>query len=229
MNYPDDFNVPTFSAGKSIAVSRAMGIGIMSGFLLIIFLCGLLIWTIRSVHVEPYIIATGGINDQWQIIKPGGERPEIEMTAPQAVQISVLWKFVQNWFSISNNSDTNAAIWNTKCQRADCDTYDASNSCAIYCATSDNLFTRFRNDILPTYTNNAKLGEYWTPVVNSILITPVDNIIDAGGTWRIQMAVAMPDNKFMNVLAYAKIAQNIKSYPKTMGYYIVDFNAYRTN
>ena len=226
MNYPDDFNVPTFAAGKSIAVSRAMGIGIMAGFLLIIFLCGLLIWTIRSVRVDPYILSTGGINDEWQIITPGGERPEIQMTADQAFQESVVWKFVQDWFTISTNNDINENLWDASCSRADCDTSDASTPCKIQCATSDNLFIRFQEQVLPTYEKIADNKQQWMPIVESIRITPVGNISSAGGTWRVQMMVNAIDEN-MGIMAYAKVAQNKKSYPKTMGYYIADFNAYR--
>ena len=80
MNYPDDFNTRTFPAGRSIAISRAMGVGIMAAFLIIVFLCAILIWTIRSTRVEPFILATGGINDQWRIVMAGGETPTTEMT-----------------------------------------------------------------------------------------------------------------------------------------------------
>lgn len=231
MNYPDDYNIPTFAAGKSVATSRAMGIGIMSSFLLIIFLCVLLVWTVRSVHVEPYILATGGINDQWQVIKPGGGRPEIEMTGNQIIQQSLVWKFAQQWFSVLPDNSENENAWQTKCARADCDGYDASNKCAIFCATADSLFIRFKSDVLPTYEKLAATGEYWSPIVNSIRITPIGTINDLGGTWRVIMSVAIGGNDTMNVLAYARVARDPKIYinPKTLGYYIADFNAYRMN
>lgn len=228
MNYPDDFNVPTFAAGKSIAVSRAMGIGILSGFLIIIFLCGLLIWTIRSTHVEPYILATGGINDEWQIIMPvANERPEIKMTSNQIMQQSVVWKFAQNWFSIFPDSNVNDNLWDTTCEREDCDTTDGSTPCQIFCTSGDNLFTRFKDDILPQYTDLENNGTQWSVVADSIRITPVDAITNAGGTWRVQMMVDTNRGETMHILAYAKVAQSKKPYPKTAGYYIADFNAYR--
>ncbi len=229
MNYPDDFNVPTFAAGKSIAVSRVMGIGILSGMLIIIFLCGLLLWTIRSVHVEPYILATGGINDEWKIIAPGTFRPEIKMTSNQIMQQSVVWKFAQNWFSISGEHDINANMWDTTCDRTDCDTTDGTNPCVIFCASGDNLFTRFKDDILPQYTDMAGAGTQWSVVVDSVRITPVGTITNAGGTWRVQLSVATSGNDTMHILAYAKVAQSPKLYPKTAGYYVADFNAYRVN
>ena len=229
MSYPDDFSVPTFAAGKSIAVSRMMGIGIMSGFLLIIFLCGILIWTIRSAHIEPYILAPGGTNDQWQIVKPGNEHPEIEMTSAQAMQESMVWQFVQNWFLVSDNDAQNLKNWDSSCQRTDCISLGETHPCKIYCATGDDLFRRFKEDVLPTYKGNTEHGEYWIPVTNSIRISPVGTVSDAGGTWRIQMLVSTSIGTTIDVMAYAKVAKNIKSYPRTMGYYVADFNAYRVN
>ena len=226
MNYPDDFNVPTFAAGKSVAVSRAMGIGIMAGFFIIVFLCGILIWTIRSVHVEPYILATGGVNDQWQIVRPGGEVPVTEMTEPQIFQESLVWEFANNWFTISRNSDLNTNMWDISCKRADCDTFDGSTPCRLFCATGDDLFRRFRQDVLPTYENMVASGDYMSPIENSIRIAPVGRVTDAGGTWRVQMLVST-NGGTMQIMAYAKVARNIRSYPKTMGYYVADFNAYR--
>ncbi|MBO4626183.1 MAG: hypothetical protein J5679_02830 [Alphaproteobacteria bacterium] len=231
MNYPDDFNVPTFTAGKSIAVSRVMGIGIMTGFLLIICLCIFVVWAVRSTHVEPYILATGGINDQWTIIKPGSEQPTIEMTGKQVIQESLVWKFVQQWFSISPNTDENKNMWQTSCERSKCENTNISNVCGLFCSTGDSLFLRFKNDILPTYEKLATAHEYWTPVINSIRITPVGTITEFGGTWRIQMMVKRGKNETLDVLAYAKVANDPKTHinAKTLGYYIADFNAYRMN
>ena len=227
MNYPDDFNVPNFAAGKSIAISRTMGIGIMSAFLVVLFLCGILVWTIRSVNVEPYILIPGGINDEWTVVRPGGDVPQYEMTAAQAVQQSLVWKFVQQWFTISNNGDVNANLWTDSCHRSDCDVDDATTPCQIFCTTGDDLFHRFRNNVLPTYEKYADAGEYWIPVTNSINITPVGGVNDVGGTWRVQMSVSIMGGKQMNILAYAKVAKNPKIHAGDFGYYIADFNAYR--
>ena len=227
MNYPDDFNVPTFAAGKSIAASRAMAVGIMSAFLIIVFVCVILVWTIRSVHVEPYILLTGGINDQWQIIKPGGEQPETNMTGNQIIQQALIWKFAQQWFSVLPDMDE--SIWNTSCKRVECDDSDISGNCALFCITDSALFNRFKDDILPEYKKLVAAGKYWIPDVNSISIVPVGTIDDYGGTWRVQMSITTGKNDSMEILAYAKVAHDIKTYtnPKTLGYYIADFNAYR--
>ena len=201
----------------------------MSAFLIIIFLCGILVWTIRSARVEPYILATGGVNDEWQIVKPGNGHPEIKMTTNQVIQESVVWKFVQNWFLISDESELNESIWDTSCERIDCAITDGSKPCELFCMSSEKLFTRFKENILPTYQDIFNSGEYWTPNIDSIRISPVGDINNFGGTWRVKMSISTNFGEKIDIIAYAKVAQDIKSRPNTLGYYIADFNAYRIN
>ncbi len=229
MNYPDDFNTPTFPAGKSIAVSRAMGIGIMSAFLVIIFLCAMLIWTIRSARVEPYILATDGINDQWRIVMAGTETPTLEMTDAQLFQQSLVWRFTRNWFGISRNHNRNVAVWETKCAREQCtgDTGDTRH-CAIYCMSGDDLFYRFSESVLPNYIAMESAGATWFPVTESIRIDPIGAVSSDGGTWRIQLTILTDGGvAAMDIVGYATVARNMKYYPMTRGYYINNFNTYR--
>ena len=231
MNYPDDFNTPTFPAGKSIAISRAMGIGIMSAFFMVVFLCAILIWTIHSTRVEPYILATDGINDQWRIIKTGPETPTLNMTDTQLFQQSLVWRFTKNWFGISRNHDRNANVWETKCKREQCTGDNGETQhCAIFCMSGDDLFYRFSDGVLPTYVALESAGATWFPVSDSIRIDPIGNVSQDGGTWRVQLTI-LTDNMTaaMDVVAYATVARNTKYYPMTWGYYINNFNAYRVS
>ena len=231
MNYPGDFDTRTFPAGKSIAISRAMGIGILSAFFIILCLCGLLVWTIRSARVEPFIITTGGINDQWRVVMAGGENPAMQMTEPQVFQQSLVWRFARNWFGISPNHDTNAAIWATDCKREYCvsDIAD-TRRCAIFCATSDEQFRRFSENVLPQYKELQNTGSTWFPVPDSMRIDPVGRVTDAGGTWRVQLTILTDGaTGAIDIVAFAKVARATKYYSKTMGYYINDFNAYRVS
>ena len=231
MNYPDDFNTRTFPAGKSVAVSRVMGIGIMSAFFVILCLCGLLIWTIRSTRVEPYILATDGINDQWRIIMAGNETPTMHMTDAQLFQQSLVWRFTQDWFSISPNRARNIARWNTECKREYCISDDAdTKNCSIYCSSGDDLFYRFSTNVLPQYQAYATAGATWLPVSESMRIDPIGNVSEHGGAWRIQMTILTDGgNGAMDIIAYAKVARNNKYYPAHRGYYVADFNAYRVS
>lgn len=181
------------------------------------------------MRVEPYILATGGINDEWRVISPGNNRPNATMSSNQVIQESLVWKFVQDWFSVSKDNNINEEIWGTSCNRDDCIMADTGNKCKIFCATDDAMFRRFKDDILPTYKSTSDSGEYWTPIVDSIRISPVGYVSDAGGTWRIEMSIARNNNTTFGILAYAKIAKSGKFHPSTMGYYIRDFNAYRIN
>ena len=230
MNYPDDFNTRTFPAGKSIAISRAMGIGTMVMFFIIVCLCGLILWTINSIRVEPYILATGGLNDQWHVIMAGTKRPSAEMTSTQIFQQSLLWKFTQNWFNISSEQDINDAVWNTKCEREYCLSEEKeTDDCAIFCLTQNDLFSRFTREVLPTYKKYAEANTVWTVVPESMRIEPIGRVSESGGTWQIRVTILTGGTGAMDIVAFAKVAQNVKYYPSTMGYYVADFNAYRVS
>ncbi len=230
MNYPDDFNTRTFPAGKSIAVSRAMGVGIMSALFIIVCLCGLIIWTIRSVRVEPYVLATGGINDQWRVIMSGDGNPTAEMTDIQVFQQSLLWRFTQNWFNISPNHDNNSAVWNTECSRDDCmEERVASRNCAIFCSTGEKLFHNFSKDILPRYKSLESGGATWMVVPKSIRIEPVGNVSARGGSWRIMATILTGGTGAMDIIAYAIVEHTEKYFPATRGFYVSEFNAYRVS
>ena len=230
MNYPDDFNTRTFPAGKSLAVSRAMGVGIMSVFFIIVCLCGLLIWTIQSVRVEPYILATGGVNDGWRIVMAGDEGATTKLTDAQVFQQSLIWQFTQNWFNISPNRDTNNAIWDTDCKREQClSDKIGTKKCAVFCSAGDDLFYKFSDNVLPRLKSYQESNMTWMAVPESMRIEPVGRISNDGGTWRIQITILTGGTGAMDVIAYAKIARNTKYFPRTMGYYVADFNAYRVS
>lgn len=228
MNYPDDFNTRTFPAGKGIAVSRAMGVGIMVAFFVIICLCGLILWTMRSVRVEPYILATHGINDQWRVIIADGETPKIKMTQGQALQQSLIWRFAQNWFSISTNHRINEATWDKDCEPQKCSSVITNaKKCAIFCAVGDVLFRQFSTNILPQYKELASAGVEWRPDSESMRIDPIGEVSDNGGTWRIQMTILTGGTGAMDVVAYARVGRDLRRSPATQGYFIENINAYR--
>lgn len=206
-----------------------MGVGIMSVFFIVVCLCGLLIWTIRSVRVEPYILATGGVNDQWRVIMAGNETPTMNMTDAQLFQQSLLWQFTQNWFNISPIHDINAAVWNTECKREDClSDKIRTNNCALFCATDDELFHRFTDGPLAQYQLMESAGTTWMVVPESMRIDPVGSVSNTGGKWRIMLTRILTDGTgAMDIVAYATINHNEKYFHATRGYYVSDFNAYR--
>ena len=189
----------------------------------------MLVWTMRSVRTEPHILITDTVNEQWQIVKNDTIRNEIKRDTNQLIQESVIWNFVQQWFSISGDHGENAALWNMSCNRnKDCDTSAASGTCKIFCATNETLFSKFTSQVLPTYEYNEKNGIYWTPNTENIRIKLIDTA-NTSSTWQVQMTVSTSEHEVMDILAYVTLARNLKTYPRTMGYYITDFNSYRLN
>lgn len=229
MNYPDDFETPAFPAGRPTAIARVMAIGAMVAFLLIVFVCGMLLWAARSGRVHPFLVSVNSYTGQWQLV--GHDHGQKTLVATRALQEAAIVHFVQNWFSISANSAQNESLWLTCDRTKECDSRrDApygDKSCAIYCATGEDIFSRFIYDIVPDYQLRAANGEKWVVDADTIDISPFGSIGENGGTWRINVSVRSNVSAPINIVAFAKMARNIKSYPQYMGFYIADFNAYK--
>ena len=104
MKYPDDFDTPTFPAGKQISASRAVSIAVMVVFLLILFACGLLLWVQKSVHVHPFLVSINEITGQWEIV--GHQHTDVkQMTTVQTLQESVIGKFLEYHFFVTDDAD----------------------------------------------------------------------------------------------------------------------------
>ena len=231
MKYPDEFDTPTFPAGKQIAVTRVMSIAVMSVFLLILFACGLLLWVQKSVHVHPFLVSINEITGQWEIV--GHQHTDVkQMTTVQTLQESVIGKFLEYHFFVTDDAAFNANIW-LGCNRAVACTPDkvgrGSEMCALYCLSGDEEHKNFEKNIVPQYQKMFANGEMWTLDAKSVELTPISEITSAGGTWQIHATIN--SNLFgpIKILAYASVLQNTELYPQTLGYYVENFNAYRIN
>lgn len=227
MDYPDNFDTPVFPAGKRIAVSRVMAIGSMIAFLIIVFLCGMLFWSARSMRVDPLIVSINHTTGAWDIV--GHSHGQTDMTASQSLQESVAINFAKSWFFISADDAQNNARWADCDRTAVCMSENFSpraNDCAIYCAASDNVFSAFVYDVVPDYQARAAAGAVWMLDSASTDITALTPIDERGGTWQI-MATVLTDTGAMDVVAFATVARDVNTYPATMGYYVAAFNAYR--
>lgn len=233
MEYPSDFDTPTFPAGKRIAVSRFMAIGISVAFLLIIFLCGILFWVSKSKSIDPFIVTTDNITGQWVVIGHSHGNAPIEYSARRALQESVVGTFVTNWLSISDDETVNEALWKTCDRTKDCIGENTpaygNKECAIFCTSGEDLFSRFVYDVIPVYQTRVANGEKIVIDKASIQITPVGTISDNGGTWQISLTAQSNLSGDTDIIAFAKVARSTISYPKTMGYYVADLNAYKVN
>ncbi len=232
MKYPDEFDTSSFPAGKQIAVSRAVGIATMVVFLLIVIACGLLLWMQKSTHIHPFLISINDITGRWEIV--GHHHTETkEITTTQSLQESVIGKFLEYRFTITNNDAFNSKLWQLCDRETDCNPEIKSdseqNSCVLFCLSSDGVYNDFVTNIVPKYQSQVSAGETWTIDMSSVNMLPVGQIVSSGGTWQIRITVYSNVLGPMNILAYANIAQNLDLYPKTMGYYVEEFNAYKIN
>lgn len=228
--YPGNFHTQAFPAGPRIAISRVMGIGILSAFFVILCICGLLLWGARSLRLDPFLISTDNITGAWTVIgRSATYRPRESIY--DTVQESVAGNFFQNWFFISDVVAENDAVWRQcpadTCTGAETMTY-GDRHCAISCAASTSLYDTFIEDVMPTYHLRGTAGETWNVMVDTMQIAPVGKPDAArGGVWRVYATVWSNINEAFDVVAFVRVARISGKYPMTLGYYVSDFNAYR--
>lgn len=230
MDYPGNFETPVFPAGKPIAVSRFMAIGTSVLFFVIICLCGLLLWSSKSDRMVPFMIATNNEYGEWQVI--GRAESVLEYTAERTMQESVVGHFVQDWFRISLDPSENDNAW-LACERTECTTGDSlmygDRTCVIFCSSGDDVYSRFRSEVLPGHRAAADNGDVWSISDVDMDIKPAGRITAQGGTWRVNATVSSNVYGRFDVQIFMKVARNDNTYPGTMGFYVADFNAYRIN
>lgn len=229
MDYPNGYNVPAFPAGKRLAISRFMGIGILFLVLALFFLACLLIWSVKSKKVDPFLISTNPITGEWNIV--GHSHGEKEYSSYYALQNALINKFVQDWFFISDNQQENEELWKACDRVEDCanENYSmyTSKYCNIYCSCGENLFSSFTEYVLPVYQDMFKQGDALSLDSSSLKISPYGKVSQNGGAWLVQGKVVSDIEGEMNIIAFVKVARNVKFYPRTLGFYIADFNSYR--
>ena len=232
MNYPDNFDTPAFPAGPRIAISRFMAIASCIVFVLIIFTCIVLLWATRSRRIDPFIVSIDDLTGQWVVLDHSHGGGPIEYPVLWSLQQSVVANFAENWFTISTDAAENDAAWRT-CERSESCGVGAraynDRTCALYCASGEELFSHFIYDVVPDYQTRFSSGEKWIVDKLDIYFEPAGQISDVGGTWRISATVRSNISGDMDIVAFAKVARNTELYPQTLGYYVADFNAYRIN
>lgn len=228
MNYPDDFDMPIFPAGKGIALSRAVSIYISVCFFLIIAGCGLLLYFSRLRQNYPFLISVDPFTDEWTVVTYPYKNLNDTIEQTQVIQEKLVSDFVTNWFTVSKDTKVNNMRWN-ECVIEDCSAPEQFNpkniNCALYCASGEELYKHFQKKILPEYRERIKQrSERWT--VEKMDITPT-YVGEKGGNWQVFVSINSNINKTFNVLAFVTVARADDFYPATLGYYIKDFDSYR--
>lgn len=232
LEYPGNFKTPAFPAGTRIAISRVMGIGILSAFMVIVCLCGLLLWGVRSMRLDPFLISVNRVTGTWTVIgRSASYRPRVSIY--DTMQEAVVGNFFQNWFYISSSRDENDAVWRLcpadGCSGAESMTY-GDRKCAISCGASEKLYNGFVENVMETYHLRSAAGETWGVMTDTMTITAIGEPDAAtGGLWRVSATVWSNINASFDVVAYVRVARDTRRYPMTLGYYVSDFNAYRLN
>jgi len=229
LDYPGNFEIPAFPAGKRIAVARIMAIWTLIAFLLTIFLCGILLWSSRSERLNPFMISADNSTGEWKIV--GKNYETAEYSRGYTMQESVVGNFTKDWFEISADNSENENAWK-RCERNICISDNlmfGERSCSIYCRISDELFSRFSYEILPDYRQRSQNGETWKIDEKTLSILPRGKVSDHGGTWQVNATIDSSTLGRFDVKIFIKVAKNTTSYPQTMGFYVADFNAYRIN
>lgn len=228
MKYPDDFNTPAFPAGRFVAVSRFMAVAVMVLFFGIVCLCGIILWAKKSQDISPFLISINQNGERWTMIAHDNHRTEIP--AYFVLQESLLNKFARSWFSISGDVLLNQATW-AECSRDSAECRESSGSdvetCAIYCACDNRVYDNFKSVVLPVFSNlEAEYDAVWQ--VTSVVAKPLYGITETGGMWKLDIMVDTGTDN-IRFVGYAKVSYNADFYPKTMGYYVSEFNTYRMN
>ena len=96
--------------------------------------------------------------------------------------------------------------------------------------SADSVFGDFNRVVLPTFSAlESDAGATWRVV--AVHIKPMVSdaaITQTGGNWRIDVAVNTGDG-VVNFTGFATVSYDQEHYPKTLGYYVSEFNTYRMN
>lgn len=230
MEYPNNFDVPSFPAGKTVAFSRSMAIWISIVFFLIVVACGFVLFGIHQKKNYPFLISIDPFTDEWSVVAYPQEKKEI-VPQYQIIQEKLVRDYVTNWFSISGNQAANESRWH-QCSFEECKHSEQFNpynlNCALSCKSSSELFKSFSEKVLPEYRARVEQGaEKWT--VGQMLITPPNKteISETYGNWQVIVNITSNISGNFKVLGFITLKRNVDEYPSTFGYYVQDFNTYR--
>ena len=227
MDYPNNFNVPSFSAGKTIALSRSVSIWISIVFFLIVAACGFILLGIYYKTNYPFLISVDPITDEWNIVAYPNESSKPKKQY-EIIQEKLINDFVVNWFTISGDKQINQSRW-TECSVEECDDPEQFNpentNCALACRCDADVFKSFHDNVLPLY--NAMIdqaSETWRVVGKQIL--PI-KVSENTSKWQVYAKISSATMGYFDVLAFIDIERDTDFYPANLGYYVKQFNSYR--
>jgi len=229
LDYPNNFNVPAFPAGKTIAFTRTVSVWISIVFFFIVVVCGFLLLNIHFRTNFPFLISINPVTEDWAVIAYPNEKKK-PIPQYQYIQEKLVHDFVKDWFSISNDMETNEKTWEA-CSIEECQNYVQFNpmtkKCALSCKSDAAVFDEFVKKVLPNYRARiSQAKEKWTIPTKGLLINPAITSEDSS-KWQVYAVVNSSVMGNFNVLIFIDVERDIDLYPSTFGYYIKQFNSYR--
>lgn len=227
MDYPNGFNIKSFPAGKTVALSRTFAIWISIAFFLIVAMCAFLLLGVHFKKNYPFLISVDPFTEEWNVITYPGKTEKESVHQYQIIQEKLVSDFVKNWFTISGDKHANEARWRG-CNAEECTQSEQINpdniECAISCRSDISVFEEFTNNVLPDYRAYAEASGKWS--AERMLITP-NKVNETYGAWQVVASVYPSMSQPFDVLVFITIEQDQNKYPATLGYYIKTFNSYR--
>lgn len=224
MDFPADYDTKMFPETRYLGMARAFAIWAAILFLLIAGLSWALVWTMHNSRAEPVLVSISGGGTNWTAVLGGTGR--LEYSASRAMQEATVGNFAKLWFRISRDAKENEANW-CQCEQSKCwDDDETVPQCKVCCASGPSLFSNFLQVVNGDFRARAAAGEEWSVVADSIRATPVGEISDKGGLWRLTASVKIDGGRTQKIEAFARTAKASEGYPSTMGYYVADFHAY---
>ena len=227
LDYPNNFNIPAFPAGKTIALSRRVAIWISIMFFLIVAACAFLLLGRHFKTNYPFLISVDSFTDEWVVVAYPKE--EKTMSQYEYIQEKLVNDFFITWFTISDNAQVNEARWQ-ECSAEECVNAEQFNpmniTCAISCKSDVAVYREFVEKVLPDYRAMIEMkNETWT-VQHKTTITKIMASENAG-KWQVDAVINSKVMGDFRVFMFIDVAREENRYPATFGYYIKQFNAYR--
>lgn len=229
MDYPNDFNVPAFPAGKTVALARSVSIWISIVFFLIVTACGFLLLDIHFRKNFPFLISINPITEDWTVMAYPEEK-EKPIPQHEYIQEKLVHDFVKDWFTISDDENINKDIW-AQCSKDECKSplqFNPMNKfCAIACKSAHAVFEDFEKKVIPNYQARiTQAGEKWSILPRRILINKIFTS-EKSSKWQVYTAIHSSLQGDFDVLIFIDVERDADLYPATFGYYINQFNSYR--
>ena len=185
-----------------------------------------MVWAKKSQDMTPFLVSIRPNGERWQLVEYNKRNTEI--SSYYVFQEALLNKFVHNWFLISDNNLLNDANWANCSGNPDvCNDNVATDVCSIYCTCDKQVFNSFETVVLPVYKELTAMAVPAVWEVKELSITPITEIKKSGGNWQLDILVTT-NTGVIKFVGYAKTSyDSVDKYPKTMGYYVSDFNTYR--